>query len=429
MGSVPVSELRPFRALRYDTEQRDLGRVLVPPYDVVAPHERALFYDRDPYNAIRLELTRRVEEEGDTDYAEVADTLATWRREGVLRLDPDPSLYFLRQHFALPDGGEASRDGFFALLRLEDYEARVVRPHERTLRGPKADRLKLLRASNANLSPVFFLYEDPDGELDPLLAQAVGASKGIRGVDAAGIDNHLVPSADTDVVSAVRAFLRERPVVIADGHHRYETALAFRDERPDLAGAQYLLGYFANAYAPGTRLLPIHRVLAEAPDAGWRERLLATGQWKAHAVAPPPSAADGVGEWLRDALAGDDTAPRFVAAQPDGQAWCLRRVEETGSADAELSIRVIHDEVLDTAMGFDADRVRGGAVAFPKSAAETARMIRDGEGALALFLRALGPDDVFSVTEAGEVLPQKSTYFFPKLPSGLLFRTLDEGAD
>ncbi len=333
-----MSELQPFRALRYDVERCELGRVLVPPYDVVAPHERAVFYDRDPYNAIRLELTRNVEDEGDTDYAEVAETLRAWRGDGVLRLDRDPGMYFLRQHFELPDGGSASRDGFLALLRLEDYDARVVRPHERTLRGPKADRLKLLRASNANLSPVFFLYEDPEGELDPLLAEAISSGKGVRGVDAAGIDNHLFPSTDRETIAGIRRFLRDRPVVIADGHHRYETALAFREERPDLPGAQYLLGYFANAYAPGTHLLPIHRVLVEPPEPDWPERLAATGEWEAQELSPVPPETPALSEWLEDAMGGEGREVRFVAAEPEGRAWCFRRRDTASEGPAPLSI-------------------------------------------------------------------------------------------
>ena len=157
-----MTELRPFRALRYDPERSELGGVLVPPYDVVAPHERDAFYERDPHNAIRLELTRRVEDEHSTDYTEVAETLAAWRQSGVLRRDEPPAFYALRQEFTRPDGDgkHVTRDGFFALIRLENYESRIVRPHERTMRGPVEDRLKVLRAAEANLSPVFFLYED-----------------------------------------------------------------------------------------------------------------------------------------------------------------------------------------------------------------------------------------------------------------------------
>ena len=145
-----MAGIDPFRALRYDAAQVDLGRVIAPPYDVVAREERQELFDRDPHNAVRLELTRRVEEETDTDYAHVRETLDAWKRTGILVREQTPALYVLRQSFKAPDGRRLSRDGFFAALRLENYEAGVVRPHERTLAGPKADRLRVLRATRAN---------------------------------------------------------------------------------------------------------------------------------------------------------------------------------------------------------------------------------------------------------------------------------------
>ncbi len=420
-----MSVLRPFRALRYDPARSELGRVLVPPYDVVAPHERGTFFDRDPHNAIRLELTRRVEDERTTDYAEVAATLRDWQKQGVLRRDEEPAFYALRQRFSLPDGRPASRDGFFALIRLEDYENRVVRPHERTMRGPVEDRLKVLRAAEANLSPVFFLYEDPDHVLDKVLGDALDAETGVEGEDASGIHNRLVSLAGPAAQDQIAAFLRERPVVIADGHHRYETALAFRDERPDLPGARFLLGYFANAYANGTSLLPIHRVLLRPPPADWKERIPRLAGWSITPVAPPDREGAALPAWLAQHL--EPRAHQHATAADDGSggAWILERAHRAG----ELSIRVIHDEVLPHVFEIDAQGVRDGAIAFPKSAAEAARMVRSGEGHLALYLNPLTARQVFEVTGAGEVLPQKSTFFFPKLPSGLLFRPLVDGED
>jgi len=170
-----VTDVRPFRALRYDPARVSLDRVIAPPYDVVNAEERAFYWERDPHGAIRLELTRDPDAEAGTDYREVAETIAAWRREGVLRVDDAPALYALRQRFVGPDGATHVREGFYAALRLEPYERRVVRPHERTLAGPKADRLKLLRATRANLSPIFLLYEDPDDKLAGLLAPAFDA--------------------------------------------------------------------------------------------------------------------------------------------------------------------------------------------------------------------------------------------------------------
>ncbi len=418
--------IRPFRALRYDPSRVELGRVIVPPYDVISAEERSSWYERDPHNAIRLELTRDASEEAGTDYAWVPETLAAWRSEGVLVRDAAPSLYGLRQRFRAPGGGEHVREGFFALLHLEDYERRIVRPHERTLAGPKADRLKMIRAAQGNLSVVFMLYEDRQGEVLDALAPAFDAGSGQRAQDPTGTEHSLVVVDDPQRIEAVRAAMAERPVVIADGHHRYETALAYRDERRR-AGAgsgedqahEWLLVYFANAFAPGSLLLPIHRLVqkgAPPTPAAWDARLLG---WTSseHAVG----SADEVPALLAARLEPLRDRHAFAVDDASGQLRIFSRPR-----DEELTVRVIHREVIDGVFGLDEEAVRAGAIAYPKSALQTARDLRAGRGAVALYLNALSPDDVFRVTERGEVLPQKSTFFFPKLPTGLLFRTFEE---
>ncbi len=422
-----MSELRPFRALRYDTARVELGRVLVPPYDVISAEDRVRLYERDPHSAVRLELTRDVADEATTDYAEVGERLAAWRREGVLVRDREPGFYALRQHFRAPDGSSGTREGFFGLLRLEDYERRIVRPHERTLAGPKADRLKILKASRANLSSVFLLYEDRDDALPEILApdfekNVVGDAR-----DEAGSHHVLARVEEPARVEALVRLLADRPLVIADGHHRYETALAYRDEcrraqpgaGPD-APHEFLLAYVANAFAPGTLLLPIHRLLRKGTppsDAEWSARL---PQWTHESVEV--ESAEAVPELLARHLSADPSRLVFAADDASGRLRVFSR-ERRGD---ELSVRAIHREVIEGVFGLDEEAVRSGAVAYPKSALQTARDLRAGEGCVALYLRALAPDDVFRSTEAGDVMPQKSTFYFPKLPTGLVFRLLDE---
>jgi uncharacterized protein (DUF1015 family) len=423
-----VTDVRPFRALRYDPKRVDLGKVLAPPYDVIAADERARLWDRDPHSAIRLELTREVGEEARTDYHEVAERLGEWRRSGVLVRDARAAFYALRQRFAGPDGSPVERVGWFAELRLEDYEKRVVRPHERTLAAPRADRLKLLRATRANLSAVFFLYEDREHTLGPLLGAALEAPDATPVRDAEGVEHTLVRVADPGPQAVLRSFLADRSCVIADGHHRYETALEYRDERlraepgaGEAAPFRSILAYFANAYAPGTLLLPIHRVIRKGPaptDAAWRERL-AGWEERSAAVESAEEIPALLARWLeplrhRHAFAADDGSGRLrVFARPD---------------DGELGVRVIHREVLHGVFGIGEDAVRDGAVDFPKSALAAARHVREGRGAVAIYLNPLEPEDVFRVTAAGELLPQKSTFFHPKLPTGLLFRALEADA-
>jgi uncharacterized protein (DUF1015 family) len=414
--------IRPFRALRYDPARVELSRVLAPPYDVIAADERHHLYDRDPHNAVRLELTRNVAEEATTDYTAVRETLDGWRNEGVLALDEAPSLYGLRQPFVSPDGSQGTREGFFGLLRLEDYERRIVRPHERTLAGPKADRLKVLRAARSNLSPVFFLYEDRESTLPRHFAATFDAP--IASASEASGSIQLTRLSDPDATGAVADFMADRPVVIADGHHRYETALAYRDacrvHSGDEGPHEWILAYFANAYAPGSLLLPIHRlILKGAPptENAWRERLRG---WEQRLI--PVEGAESIPDILRAELEPLADRHAFAADDASGQ---LRIFSRPRTEEDDLTVRMIHREVIDGVFGLDEEAVREGAIAYPKSAGQTARDLRAGHGAVALYLNALTPEDVFRVTAAGEVLPQKSTFFHPKLPTGLVFRLLE----
>jgi uncharacterized protein (DUF1015 family) len=437
-----VTDVRPFRALRYDPARVDLDRVIAPPYDVVTPDERKFYWERDAHGAVRLELTRDPGAEAAADYRDVAATIAAWQREGVLQLDPEPALYALRQRFAGPDGAPRVREGFFAALRLESYERRIVRPHERTLAGPKADRLKLLRATRANLSPIFLLYEDPQRVLSERLTQLLDAGPAVEALDAAGVHHRLVRVCDADAIARIQAFLAERPVVIADGHHRYETALAYRDEQRAAAGGaagdaepshEFVLAYLADAYAPGSLLLPIHRVVravAAPDDATWRARL---SGWTEQRIPCP--ALEKLPALLAEHLAPlASTHQGFVADDGSGVLRLFARprrtrgdsAEDPATAGAEIGTRVVHSEVLAGVFDLDDAAVRDGAVAFPKQPLEAARDVREGRGTVALYLNPLRPEDVFAVTAAGEVLPQKSTFFAPKLPTGLCFRLLDE---
>jgi uncharacterized protein (DUF1015 family) len=421
-----MTDVRPFRALRYDPARVDLSRVIVPPYDVVAAEDRAAFFERDPHNAIRLELTRDVADEATTDYRHVRRDLDAWIAERVLTRDAEPALYPLRQTFTAPDGTRLSREGFFALVHLEDYAKRIVRPHERTLAGPKADRLKLLRATRANLSVVFLLYEDREHSLAPLLREALERDALGTARDESGAEHRLARLVDPNPVDAIARFLAERPVVIADGHHRYETALAYRDERRAAgegdgrdAPHEWLLVYLANAFAPGSLLLPIHRLVLKGAlptEAGLRERLPG---WQCRAV--PIGDATQLPELLARHLEPLRDQHAFAADDASGQLRIFSRPRASG----ELTVRVIHSDVIEGLFGLDEAAVRGGAIAYPKSALQTARDLRAGRGAVALYLNPLTPEDVFRVTGAGEVLPQKSTFFTPKLPSGLVFRPLD----
>lgn len=422
---------RPFRAIYYNTDKVELSRVIVPPYDVIAADERGAFYDRDPHNAIRFELTRNVADEADADYREVGETLASWRKSGILVQSDAPGYYVMRQRFVAPGGEALERFGFFAELGLEDYSARVVRPHERTLAGPKADRLKVLRSSRANLSSVFLLYEDRDRVLAEVMQQALRDNPIGHAKDDSGVEYTLAQLVDADGIARIESFMKDRPVVIADGHHRYETALAYRDEQRaeqrEAAGSEdpsapyeSTLAYFANAYAPGSLLLPIHRVIRKdalelAPtDAEWSERLPG---WQMKSIVFDDS--DEIGSLLQAHLEPLTGKPAFAADDASGMLRIFWQDEELGDA---LMVRRLESEILGDVFDLGPEAIRDGAVSFPKSAERAAEEVRTGDGRLAIYLNPLHPDDVFRVTGLGEVMPQKSTFFYPKIPTGLVFR-------
>jgi uncharacterized protein (DUF1015 family) len=424
-----MTVVRPFRAVRYDTKRVDLSKVIVPPYDVIASDEREGFFDLDPHNAIRFELTRDAADEADANYAWIRELLDAWRASGILIRDDSPALYVMGQRFRAPSGEMLERVGFIAELELEEYEARVVRPHERTLSGPKADRLKLLRAAEANLSCVFLLYEDREDELTEMLMRTLDEAEIGRATDQAGISYRLGRLTRADEIERIQQFLAARPSVIADGHHRYETALEYKRQQIESKGDQpeapwcSTVAFFANAYASGSLLLPIHRVVREVPApslAQWRERL---PNWMITEL--PSVLSDDVEARLAEELVPLGAHPAFVAASIDGP-WLLIRRKQ---ARNELMVRIIEDEVLGVVFDLDPEAIRTGAVSFPKSAKRAAREIEDGLGTVALYLNPMTPDDVFRATAEGEVMPQKSTFFYPKVPTGMAFRDHRDGAD
>ncbi|MCH7867602.1 MAG: DUF1015 domain-containing protein [Myxococcales bacterium] len=418
---------RPFCGVRYNTAQVKLSNVLVPPYDVIEADERESFFARDPHNAIRFELTRDPADEADTDYAEVGTTLAKWRASGVLIRDSEPRYYVMRQRFTVTSGTVLERIGFFAELGLENYTEGIVRPHERTLAGPKADRLKLLRASRANLSSVFLLYEDREQALAPVLARALETDTVAEAEDDSGIEYKFALLANSDDIEFVQSFMGRLPVVIADGHHRYETALAYRDERRATATSpnptanyESTLAYFANAYSPGSLLLPIHRVVkkhacaAPPSEEQWRAGL---PSWEHKSVAM--SDAKSIGELLAQHLTPLAGKPAFAADDGQGSLRIFWRDEELGD---RLMVCELESDVLKSVFGLDLVSILDGAVGFPRSAERAAEEVREGDGSVALYLNPLTPADVFRTTGRREVMPQKSTCFYPKVPTGLVFR-------
>ena len=352
-----MAVVEPFRALRYDAAVAGpLDSLVAPPYDVISPEQRDELRARSPHNVVHLTLP--------DDEAAAAATLESWRASGVLVEEP-PAVWALAQDYVGPDGIERRREGLVASLKVEPYATGTVLPHERTHSGPKEERLRLLRATGVQLEPIFLLYDGPPAASPP----AREPDLAVEGAQLWRLDDPAL----------VRAF-DDRQLLIADGHHRYETALAFHEEEGTPASAQMPV-VLVSTEDPGLEIFPTHRVFAT-------ERRL-EGERKE--VDDP--------EYALDALTGERPAVIEVTSE---SAWIVRG--EEGLLDVQLVDTLGHD-----------------GIAYTPDVEEALRRVYEDEAAVAYLMRPTRIEDVFRLARAGQVMPQKSTYFFPKLISGLLF--------
>ena len=434
----PLPDLRPFRALRYESSRvSDMAAVVAPPYDVIDAATRARLVARDPANVVRLDMP--VEEPGDGPddrYRRAARTLAAWRSDGTLRKDPQPSIYVYEQRYRVP-GTERERTqrGFFARLRLEPYGPDSgVLPHERTLSGPKEDRYKLLRATGVNTSPVVVLFDDISGGTEERLAAVAGGPPDVDVTDDDGVCHRMwaLPASGDGPASIVAGSLLEAggaaPVTIADGHHRYETALRYRDERrmsrscDEDPAFDYVLVLMLEATRQELTVLPTHRLVRRiGSDGAGRLFALAPELFDVETVASSEELVEGVsgdasggrgrfGLWTRSG--GAILTARRDAFQP--------LLATGGEAVRSLDVTLLAT-ALDQLAGIDADAVTDGAVGYTKSAEDAIAAVDTGSGADAAFL--LEPTPVVTieaVAREGDVMPQKSTYFYPKALTGLV---------
>ncbi len=464
-----MSRIQPLRGWRYDlgaAGAASLDELLTPPYDVISPAQQAAFYDRHRDNVVRLELTR--DEAGDDDqanrYTRAAATLADWRRRGVLREEPSPAIYLLRQRYTLPTGQTATRSGLIFRLRLAPWGDGIL-PHERTFPAAKADRLALTIATGAQCSPIFLLYSDPSGQVHaPLAVAADERAPDALYRDEDGVEHALWAVTEPAVLAAVAAALEAKTFYIADGHHRYETALNYQRWRrggglPDaLAPAPlsswqgvptYTLAppappaalqpfdtawvYAAGIEDPGLAILPTHRCIHDLPgfDAG---RLLA-GLGEHFLVTPvdDDAALEKPGFYRRNRVSGTVFA-LLLPGQPGGFLLQLRDDPATAArlhvdyppVVAAVDVAVLQSLVLGPLLGIDPDPAElKRFVAFTPSAAEAVEGVRAGRYQAVFLVNPTPLAQLQAVSDAGEVMPPKATYFYPKLPAGLVINCLE----
>jgi len=339
----------------------------------------------------------------DNVYTRAAQYLHDWTRDGILAQDPTPAFYAYFQDFDVPDTQErATRMGFIGIGKVEDYSAGVVYRHEQTLSGPKKDRLELLRHTRGHFGQIFMLYPDREGSVDALLAKAAESAPELDVLDEYGARHRLWPITDPATTELMQSLMSDKKLLIADGHHRYETALAYRNENPGDAAAEYVMMTFVNMYSPGLKILATHRVLRNLE--GFQAAALLT---KARAAGW--SVREGIPE------RGPQTSVRIglVAAS---RAYVLERQRR----DGELDVPVLHTEILGDLLGISEESVRDERyITYVRGIEAAVAEVRE-RGAQAAFLLEPTPiEDMARIAFAGGVMPQKSTDFYPKLLSGV----------
>jgi uncharacterized protein (DUF1015 family) len=440
-----MAYLAPFRPLRYDSSQVELGQVVTQPYDKITPEMQDRYYAASPYNLVRIILGKHEpgDQPGHNVYSRASGFFQNWRRQGILRQDPQPSLYPYVQRFARPGGGaHLERRGFIALGRIEDYSANVVFRHEQTLAKPKADRLELLRATRAHFGQIFMLYSDPAGEIDGLL----GASGEMVGSvsDEYGVQHHLTRVSDPGLIQLVRGKMSDKKLIIADGHHRYETAVNYRDERrkasagakavsaaPDeLAPHEFVMMTFVNMESPGLLILPTHRVvhgLASFSADAFRTR--AREHFSVEEADSGMDAQRATG--LLKAAGRAGTALLAVTAD---HVFLLDTPKATGTSrfagfslrQQALDVVQLHRCLLENVLGISVEAIRNQQnISYVREAAEAMSRVRSGGADVAFLMNPVRMSQVQDIAFGGEVLPQKSTDFYPKLLSGLTIYALE----
>jgi len=437
-----MAQVSPLTPLRYDLARLadGLASVVAPPYDVIDAAQRRELAARNPRNVVQLILP---DGEGDSKYGHAADLLAAWRREGTLVRDGVPAFYRYDQTFAPLDGGDAiTRRGFLALVRLSPFSERSVLPHERTLSGPKEDRLKLFRATRTNLSPGFMLYRDPRHALDAPLDTAEPLTE-LATAD--GVRHALSRVTQRDAVRAIIEGVARSALLIADGHHRYETALRYShevDAAYPAAGPnaehRFFMAFLANGDDPKLVVFPTHRHIHSLAHFSFDDLLArANDTFDVRPLAPGASA-DAIRGTLEDAKG---RGPSVAAAARDGRVAIL-----TLRADVDLSrhptlgarpevlrrtdVAVLHSAILEHILSVTPEAQAAKTnIWYPQDARAALDDLRGGIGDVLFVMNATPVADVRRVAEAGEVMPQKSTFFYPKVLTGLAIHTLEPDRD
>lgn len=439
-----MPEIEPFRGLIYDTSKVEASKVLAPPYDVIDGDEHAALAARDPHNCVRLILP---EGEGDGKYATAAGLLDSWLSDGTLLRDDRPAIYRYHQVFKIAEIPDRTftRKGFIAAVRLHAFDEGQILPHERTLKGPKIDRLKLMDATGAHFSQIFTLYSDPSQRTDQVFKRAEVAAPYLEAETDDGTLHRMWRVYDREIIGELQRQMAQKKLYIADGHHRYETMLAQRDNyraaNKDLgykSAAQFGTMFCANMNDAGLVVLPTHRLVHNL-DTFDRADMIERAR-PFFEISTLERGAIDVDELKKELARLGESRAAFAAIVPGSDHATLfalaggadlRGAGLTGSHSLlELDVTLLHELVLERILGIDKAKQEAKThIKYIKKTPEALERTRAGEGQVCFVMNPTRLPQIKAVANAGEFMPQKSTYFYPKIASGVVFRSVDPGEE
>jgi uncharacterized protein (DUF1015 family) len=440
-----MAQVFPFRAFRYNPARVSFARVLTQPYDKISPAMQEKYYAADPHNLIAVEKGRShpTDTPQNNVYTRAAAALADWIGNGILQQYPAPSFYAYTQEYTAPGTEERrTRRGFIGAGQLEDYSAGIVFRHEQTLSGPKADRLELLRHTQTHTGQLFMLYSDAQRRVDEILAEAESAAPDTELGDEYGVIHRLWIVSRPDRISEIQQALADQKLVIADGHHRYETALAYRNECRTRAGKidpdapfERVMMTFINTHSKGLTILPTHRVAAHIHDFSWPAVRRHLEPWFAAEEFPFSSDAKKaevrkkflaclLGARARRAIgvypAADSPKRAFYVLTLREGVNLVQLLPHVSPLQRELDVVLLHEGILEPALGITPQAVTAEAhLTYEREAAAALDAVDTGRAQISFLLNPCGVEQVMKIATASEVLPQKSTDFYPKLLSGI----------
>ena len=430
--------LAPLRGLLYSPKKiRDLAKVIAPPYDVISKTEQERLYKKSPYNFVRLDLSQEPE-----SYDAVAQTLHEWQAQGIFERDEQPAIYFLSQRFKLRTGEEKIRQGFIGLIQLQELDNGDIRPHEKTHDAPKEDRLKLMLACQAQLSPIFALYSQPKQTMNRILALAVeGLPPVIEVEQDNGDECRMWRMVDREVIAKLQREMQEQKLLIADGHHRYEATLGYRDhmrsERDQWSGDDsfnYIMAYCANIDDENVVILPTHRLVRGYPHKPFLELEEALQNY--FYVEQHPKTPEGKSSFLRALKAAAKKHrvigasfkrdPRYLILRLKNKRIMQRLAKDLSAPLRELDVSTLHLLILEHILGMPLElQESGSTIQYSQDEEFVLQSLEKEDFQAAFILNAPKAEEIQTIVSGGDKMPQKSTYFYPKLPSGLIVNKID----